>query len=142
LSAKLVPTFDDIGCRVVSTTDPYDRNLGLVNRTLNCNITNPKITLTTRGLMCRGSSVGIATTYGLDDRRVRVRAVVGCRIFTSLYRQHGFWSPPNLQSNEYRGPFPGVKRSGRGADHSLPTSAEMRRHRFSKVRENKAISSS
>jgi hypothetical protein len=32
LSAKLVPTFMDKGCHVVSVTDPYDRTLDFLNR--------------------------------------------------------------------------------------------------------------
>jgi hypothetical protein len=32
LSAKLVPTFADIGCYVVSVTDPCGRNLGFLDR--------------------------------------------------------------------------------------------------------------
>jgi hypothetical protein len=32
LSAKLVPTFSDRGCRVVSITDPYGRILGFLDR--------------------------------------------------------------------------------------------------------------
>jgi hypothetical protein len=32
LSAKLVPTFADIGCRVVSATDPHGRILGFLGR--------------------------------------------------------------------------------------------------------------
>jgi CBS-domain-containing membrane protein len=32
LSAKLVPTFADIGCHVVSVTDPYGRILGFLDR--------------------------------------------------------------------------------------------------------------
>jgi CBS-domain-containing membrane protein len=31
LSAKLVPTFADRGCHVVSVTDPYGRILGFLN---------------------------------------------------------------------------------------------------------------
>jgi hypothetical protein len=31
LSAKLVPTFADRGCHVVSMTDPYDRILGFLD---------------------------------------------------------------------------------------------------------------
>jgi hypothetical protein len=34
LSAKLVPTFADRECHVVSVTDPYDRILGFLDRTL------------------------------------------------------------------------------------------------------------
>jgi hypothetical protein len=32
LSAKLVPTFADRGCHMVSVTDPYGRNLGFLDR--------------------------------------------------------------------------------------------------------------
>jgi hypothetical protein len=32
LSAKLVPTFADGGCNVVSVTDPYGRILGFLSR--------------------------------------------------------------------------------------------------------------
>jgi hypothetical protein len=32
LSTKLMPTFADRGCRVVSATDPYGRNLGFLER--------------------------------------------------------------------------------------------------------------
>jgi hypothetical protein len=34
--AKLVPTFADSGCRVVSTTDPHDRILGFLDRSRYC----------------------------------------------------------------------------------------------------------
>jgi hypothetical protein len=32
LSVKLVPSFADRGCHVVSVTDPYGRNLGFLDR--------------------------------------------------------------------------------------------------------------
>jgi CBS-domain-containing membrane protein len=34
LWAKLVPTFEDRGCHVVSVTDPYGRILGFIDRNL------------------------------------------------------------------------------------------------------------
>jgi hypothetical protein len=34
VSAKLVPTTTDIGCRVLSATDPYCRILGFLDRIL------------------------------------------------------------------------------------------------------------
>jgi hypothetical protein len=37
------------------------------------------------------------------------------------------WGPPNFLSNEYRGLSPGVKRQGREADHSPPTSADVKK---------------
>jgi hypothetical protein len=66
----------------------------------------------------RNSVVGIATSYGLDDRGVRVRVPVESRIFSSPNRSDGLWGPPNLLSNGYR---------GREADHSPPTSAEAKK---------------
>jgi hypothetical protein len=54
----------------------------------------------------RDSSVGIATGYGLDDRRVEVGVPVGSRIFSSPRRPHRFWGPASLLSNGYRGLFP------------------------------------
>jgi hypothetical protein len=71
--------------------------------------------------------VGIATGYGLDDRRVGVRVPVGSRIFSSPCRADRFWGPPSLLSNRYRGSFPGIKRPGREANHSPPASAEVKK---------------
>jgi hypothetical protein len=53
----------------------------------------------------RDSIVGIATAYGLDDRRVGVRVLVGSRIFSSPRRLDQFWDPPSLLFNGYRGLF-------------------------------------
>jgi hypothetical protein len=76
----------------------------------------------------RESAVGIATGYGLDDQGVGVQVPVGARIFTSLYRPGRLWGPPNLLSYGYRGLLPrGVKRPGREADYSPPTSDEVKK---------------
>ena len=65
-----------------------------------------------------GSSVGIATDYGLEGPG---KNSGGDEIFrTSPDRP---WGPPNLLYNGYR-VFPGGKvRPGRAADHSPPSSA-------------------
>jgi hypothetical protein len=52
-----------------------------------------------RKLWCRDSSVGIATTYGLDDRGVGFRVPVGSRIFSSPRRPDRLWGPPSLLFN-------------------------------------------
>jgi hypothetical protein len=70
---------------------------------------------------------GIATGYGLDDQ------------FDSRWRhefsllhivQTGSGVHPTSYKNGYRGFFPGVKRQGREADHSPPTSAEVKKMWF------------
>jgi hypothetical protein len=70
----------------------------------------------------RNSVVGIATGYGLDDRGVGVRVPVRSRIFSSPQRPTQppiQWVPKALS--------PGVKRQGREADRSPPTSAEVKK---------------
>jgi hypothetical protein len=76
----------------------------------------------------RDSVVGIVTSYGLDDEDVEVRVPVGSRIFSSPRRPDRLWGSPNLLLNGYwRAVSPGVKRPGREADHSPPTSAEAKK---------------
>jgi hypothetical protein len=74
------------------------------------------------------SVVIIATGYRLDDRGVGVQVPVGVRICTSPRHPDRLWGPPNLLSNGYRGALsPGVKWPVREADHSTPTSAEVKK---------------
>jgi hypothetical protein len=77
--------------------------------------------------MSHGSTVGTATVYRLGDRAVGVRIPEGSRDFTSLYRQDQRWGTPSLLSIEYLGFFNGVKHPRREADHSTPTSAEIKK---------------
>jgi len=66
------------------------------------------------------SSVGIATDYGLDSPGIESRW--GKRIFA---RPDPSWGSPSLLYNGYQ-VFPGGKVwSGRAADHSPPSSAEV-----------------
>jgi hypothetical protein len=67
-------------------------------------------------------------TTGLHDRGVGVRFPLGARIFSSPCLLDRSWRPPTFLSNEYRGALsPGIKRLGREADHSPPTSAEVKK---------------
>jgi hypothetical protein len=64
---------------------------------------------------------------GLEDQVVRVRVPVGAKILSSPCRPDRYWGPPSLLANVYRGLFRrGVKRPERDADHSPPTSAELK----------------
>jgi hypothetical protein len=50
--------------------------------------------------------VGIATSYGLDDREIGVRVQIGSRILISPYRPHRLWDPSNLLFNGFQRLFP------------------------------------
>jgi hypothetical protein len=76
----------------------------------------------------RDSTVSIVTGYRLDDRGGRVQVLVGSRIFSSPNHPDWFWGPPSLLSMWVLGALtPGVKRPEREADHSPPTSAEVKK---------------
>ena len=64
------------------------------------------------------SSVGIETCYGLDGPGIKSRW--GSRFSAAI--QTGPGAHPTSYTMRTR-PFPELKRSGRGADHSLPSSA-------------------
>jgi hypothetical protein len=67
-----------------------------------------------------GSSVGIATDYGLDGPVDRIP--MGARFFAHV--QTGPGAHPAFCTMG-TGSFEGVKRPGRGADHPPPSSAEV-----------------
>jgi hypothetical protein len=74
------------------------------------------------------STVGISTDQEQDSRGIGVRFLVGTRFFSSARGPARLWGPPNLLFNGYEGIFsPRVKRLGRKADQSLPTSAEVKK---------------
>jgi hypothetical protein len=76
----------------------------------------------------RDCVVGIATSYGLDDRGVAVRVPVGSRIFLFSAFSRPALGPTELPIQWVPGALsPGVKRPGCEADHPTPTSAEVKK---------------
>jgi hypothetical protein len=73
------------------------------------------------------SSVGIELGYGLDVRGSRVRFAAGARnfLFTTASRTDLGPTQPPIQW-VLGAPSLGVKRPGREADHSYPSSADVR----------------
>jgi hypothetical protein len=65
--------------------------------------------------------------YGLDERAIEVRSPAGAKDFSSSpCIQTGSGAHPASCPMGTGGPFPGGKaRSGRDADHSPPSSAEV-----------------
>jgi hypothetical protein len=79
----------------------------------------------------RDSAVGIATGYGLEDRGVGVRVPVGAKIFSFPCRPDRSWGPIHPRFRWEQGTLSsGVKRLGREADHSSPTSAGVKKTWF------------
>jgi hypothetical protein len=76
-------------------------------------------------LRSRDSVVGIGTSYGLDDRGVVVRVLVGSRTFSTSSRPPLGFPTSYPMGND--GFSPGVKREGHEADHSPPASAEVKK---------------
>jgi hypothetical protein len=87
-----------------------------------------QIYLITVIFMSRDSVVGIATSYELDDRGVRVSDPVRVKNFL-------FSKSPTLALSSSQPPIqwvpgalsPGVKQPGHEVDHSPPTSAELKK---------------
>jgi hypothetical protein len=85
------------------------------------------IRMALRVIESRDSSVGIVLGYGLDDRGSRVRFPAGSGNFSLHHRvQNGSGVHPASCPMGTRGFCLGVMRPGRGADHSPPSSAEVK----------------
>jgi hypothetical protein len=75
----------------------------------------------------RDSSAGIETGYGLDDRMIGgSNPDRGWKFFSTPPHPDQIWGPPSLLSNSYQDVSLRVKRPGCEADHSLPSSAEVK----------------
>jgi hypothetical protein len=78
-------------------------------------------------LKSHDNSVGIALGYGLDDLGSRVRFLAGAENFSLYHRvQNGSGAHPASYPMGTRGSFPGVKWARCKADHSFPSSAEVK----------------
>jgi hypothetical protein len=75
----------------------------------------------------RDSAVGIATGYGVYDGEVGVRVPVGARFSLLRSVQTGFGVQPTSCPIGTGTLSPGAKRPEREADHSHPTSAEVKK---------------
>jgi hypothetical protein len=73
------------------------------------------------------SAVGIATGYGLDERGVGVRVSVESEMFTSPHSPDRLWAHPVSYPMGTGALSSGVKRQGREADDSAPTSDEAKK---------------
>jgi hypothetical protein len=71
--------------------------------------------------------VGIATGYGLDDRGVGVRVLVGSRIFSSPRRATGSGVHTTSYLMGTEALSPGIQRPWREADHSPLASVEVKK---------------
>jgi hypothetical protein len=75
----------------------------------------------------RDSSFGIALGYGLNDRSYRVRFPAGAGNFSLHHRVQNGSAPPHPPIQRVLGALSlGVKRPGTEADHSLPSSAQVK----------------
>jgi hypothetical protein len=76
---------------------------------------------------CRDSSVGMLPDYGLDGRGSRVRFPAGVGNFSLHHRVQNGLGPTQPSIQWVQGAFSlGVKRPGHEADHSPPSSAEVK----------------
>jgi hypothetical protein len=74
------------------------------------------------------NTVGIVTSYRLDNQGARVWVLLGSRIFFSLHPPDRLWGTPRFLSNGYPELFPpGTNRPGHEPHHSLPTSAKFKK---------------
>jgi hypothetical protein len=81
----------------------------------------------TNFIKSRDSSVGIALGYGMDDRGSRVRFSAGAGNFSLHHRiKNDSGALPTSYPRGTRWFSLGVKRAGREADHSPPSSAEVK----------------
>jgi hypothetical protein len=79
----------------------------------------------------RDSAVGVATGYRLDDRVVRFRVPVGSRISSLLRSVTPTLGPSQPFIQWVTGALSAeVKRPGSEADHSHPTSAEVKKGEY------------
>jgi hypothetical protein len=91
------------------------------------NITCTKLCCFKTGHKSRDGSVGIALGYGLDDRGPRVRFPARAENFSPHHRvQYGSGAHPASYQWVPGALSLGVKRPGREADRSLPSSAEVK----------------
>jgi hypothetical protein len=98
-----------------------------ISRLVNCHSIFTFLHIATVYKKSRDSSVGTTLGYGLDDWGSRVRFLTGAGNY-SLHRrvQNGSGAHPASYPRGTRGFFLGGKAEGREADHSPPSSVEIK----------------
>jgi hypothetical protein len=82
---------------------------------------------TSRLFGSRNISLSIVSEYGQDDWAIGFRSPAETKDFSSDLCPDRLWGPTSLLYKGNRRPFPGGKaRQGRDADHSPPSSAEVK----------------
>jgi hypothetical protein len=77
-------------------------------------------------LIVMALSVSAGVRAGLSRFKISILGG-GWEFFSSPPCPDRLWGSPNLLSNTYQGSFLGAKRPGREADHSPPSSAEVKK---------------
>jgi hypothetical protein len=76
--------------------------------------------------ICESWSVVVSIVTRLRNKRFGVRIPVETRLFSSPKLPDRLWGPPSFVFNDHRRSFQEVKRPGREANHSPPSSAEVK----------------
>jgi hypothetical protein len=113
----------DLGSCIVCNSNKFVTWINYYQRTKErCKSQKKTCLYSSRFMQRRGSAVGVATGYELDDKGVRVQVPVRSIIFTSPHPSDWLWGPHSLLTNRYHWlSHQGMKRQRCEAEHSPPT---------------------
>jgi hypothetical protein len=124
VQCMLLSLFHPLSCSSSITSPDYraysnDNDNQYGNETVLCNLILCRYLFLLMNYVSLFNVVGIATSYGLDDRGIGVGVPLKSRMFTSPYWTDLLWGSPKLLINGHR-------RKGREVDHSSPTSVKVK----------------